>query len=175
MNNYMTGYTTKSAHVQAVRFQGDPSVFHGMIKAWHTPEGDQEDRPGTPWHNGIATSFWGLKIKGQLVEVRNGDWIVLVHKVPTVMPHRVFKTLFVSHAALSDAKEAKRREERERLDREKPIPAELLNDCRKALALPPYNRPGNYLYGDGYFLRSLDEQYGSEMVSRAMERVKSEN
>lgn len=37
---------------------------------------------------------------------------------------------------------------------------EAADDLRKLFGLPPYDKPGNHCWGDGYYSRSLEKKYG---------------
>lgn len=54
------------------------------------------------------------------------------------------------------------------------ISANCMRDARKALGVFPYDEPGNYLVGDGYFSRSCIGKYGQKMWDAACEQVRNE-
>lgn len=52
--------------------------------------------------------------------------------------------------------------------------AKCLKDARKALGAAPYNEPGNYLVGDGYFSRDCINKYGQRQWDEACRLVLNE-
>lgn len=54
------------------------------------------------------------------------------------------------------------------------VSANCMRDARKALGVFPYDEPGNYLVGDGYFSRSCIGKYGQKMWDAACEQVQNE-
>lgn len=57
----------------------------------------------------------------------------------------------------------------------KPAPSsKCLKDARMAMGAAPYNEPGNYLVGDGYFSQSCVGKYGQRMWDTACEMVRKE-
>lgn len=54
------------------------------------------------------------------------------------------------------------------------VSANCMKDARKALGVFPYDEPGNYLVGDGYFSRSCISKYGQKMWDAACEQVQNE-
>lgn len=49
-----------------------------------------------------------------------------------------------------------------------------LDDARKIMGKKPYNQPGNYLVGDGYFARDCINRYGEAMWNAACKQVENE-
>lgn len=49
-----------------------------------------------------------------------------------------------------------------------------MRDAKKALGLPPYDQPGNYLVGDGYFSLDCRRKYGDRMWDYACELLRKE-
>jgi hypothetical protein len=54
------------------------------------------------------------------------------------------------------------------------VSANCMRDARKALGVFPYDEPGNYLVGDGYFSRDCIGKYGEKMWNAACEQVQNE-
>lgn len=54
------------------------------------------------------------------------------------------------------------------------VSANCMRDARKAAGVFPYDEPGNYLVGDGYFSRSCIGKYGEKMWNAACEQVQNE-
>lgn len=52
--------------------------------------------------------------------------------------------------------------------------AKCLKDARKALGAAPYNEPGNFLVGDGYFSRDCINKYGQRQWDEACRLVLNE-
>ena len=52
--------------------------------------------------------------------------------------------------------------------------AKCLKDARKALGAAPYNEPGNFLVGDGYFSRDCINKYGQRQWDEACRLVTNE-
>lgn len=52
--------------------------------------------------------------------------------------------------------------------------AKCLDDARKACGVKPYNQPGNYLMGDGYFSKSCRDKYGEYYWNLACKMVREE-
>lgn len=54
------------------------------------------------------------------------------------------------------------------------VSANCMKDARKALGVFPYDEPGNYLVGDGYFILSCIGKYSQKMWDAACEQVQNE-
>lgn len=53
--------------------------------------------------------------------------------------------------------------------------AELEDDVRKLVGLPPYNHPANLSYADGLFARSLIKKYGKDRYKKMLAHLKNES
>ena len=57
----------------------------------------------------------------------------------------------------------------------RPMPSSsCLRDAKKARGVFPYDEPGNYLVGDGYFARDCISKYGEKMWDYACELVRKQ-
>lgn len=70
--------------------------------------------------------------------------------------------------------EVARKVEKRMLQRPVHVSANCMKDARKALGVFPYDEPGNYLVGDGYFSRDCIGKYGEKMWNVACEIVRKE-
>ena len=54
------------------------------------------------------------------------------------------------------------------------VSSKCMRDARKALGAFPYNEPGNYLVGDGYFSRDCINKYGQKQWDEACRLVEAD-
>ena len=79
----------------------------------------------------------------------------------------------VNGASFTELVERHRKNERKNSPAVSPS-VKCLKDARKALGAAPYNEPGNFLVGDGYFSRDCINKYGQRQWDEACRLVLNE-